>query len=282
MKSSVQTFLNQQSVLWLVLLLFIAWGLASPQIAMQWYDSMLFQPSQTNGNAALTTITGTHKETLTIPTASGNKLNAWYFHLPYTEKTVLLSHGGVGNNSDRAELIGSLLGHHVSVLIYDYSGYGASTGKPTLDQLMADGDSAYKYLVNDLKIDPSTIVIAGESIGSGVACHIAASQNCNSLLLLSPFCSLLGIARAKLLWLHLYPTGWFPHQDIDNRAALAAFQKPVLILYGEEDVTFPKNESKELAKACHDCTLVAVPGCGHTVNSPLTAEYQNALKRFLK
>jgi pimeloyl-ACP methyl ester carboxylesterase len=264
-----------------VIFLLIAWGLASPLFAMSWYDSMLFQPWLTTGNASIEAISGTRKATVTIATPSGNKLNAWYFKLPYAERTVLLSHGGSGNASDRSELIASLLGHHASVFIYDYSGYGASTGKPSLEQIMTDGDAAYNYLVHDLKIDPNTIVIAGESLGSGVACHIAAVQNCHSLLLLSPFDSLLKLARTKLPWLYLYPVSWFHHQDIDNHATLVGFQKPLLIIHGEQDTTFPRGEAKDLAKDCSTATVVEVP-CGHTVYAPLTPEYQNALKHFFK
>jgi len=184
--------------------------------------------------------------------------------------------------ADRTQLIEGLLPYHVSLLEYDYAGYGASTGKPSLSQILEDGDAAYDYIVHNLKVDPGSIVVVGESIGSGVACHIASHRKCNSVILLSPFCSLLRLAKYKLPWLNLYPASWFPYADIDNRAALAEFQNPVLIIYGQQDLTIPSSESKELAKVCHTCSLLEVPGRGHLVYYPPTPEYQTAVMTFLK
>jgi hypothetical protein len=130
-------------------------------------------------------------------------------------------------------------------------------------------------------VDPGSIVIVGESIGSGVACHIAAHHKCNSVILLSPFCSLLRLAKHKLLWLNLYPASWFPYADVDNRAALSDFPNPVLMLYGSQDLVIPSSESKELAKVCHTCDLMEIPDRGHLVYYPPTPQYQAALMKFL-
>lgn len=275
-------YLNKHNAFWLTIELLVLWAIASPPVAKPWYDSLLFQPWLSGGSTTISSIGGVTKKTVTIPAKSGGKLSAWYFQVADARKTLLISQGNGGAMADRKELIESFLPYHVSVLEYDYAGYGASTGKPSLGQILEDGDSAYDYLVNDLKVDPSSIVIVGESIGSGVACHIAAHHQCDSVILLSPFCSLLRLAKYKLPWLNLYPSSWFPYTDIDNRAALSGFQHPVLIIYGQQDLTIPTSEAKELSKVCHKCSLVEIPGRGHLVYYPPTTEYELALKTFLK
>jgi pimeloyl-ACP methyl ester carboxylesterase len=171
---------------------------------------------------------------------------------------------------------------HVSVVEYDYAGYGASTGKPSLPEILADGEAVYDYLVGNLKINPASIVLVGESLGSGVACTVAADRQCDSVILLSPFCSLMRLAKFKMWWLNFYPPSWFPYADIDNCVPLSGFQRPVLILTGTQDLTIPPSESKELAKVCRSGNLVEIPGRGHLVYYPPTPQYQAALANFLK
>ncbi len=275
-------YFNKHNAIWLTVELLVLWAIASPPVAKPWYDSLLFQAWLTGSGADTTSISGIPKQILKIPTKSGTQLNAWYFKGANVKKTLLISKGNGGTIDDRKELIESFLPSNVSVLIYDYAGYGSSSGKSSLGEILEDGDSAYDYLVNSLKVDPKSIVVVGESIGSGVACHIAAHRTCNSIILLAPFCSFLRLAKNKLPWLYLYPSSWFPYKDIDNRAALSGFQNPVLILYGQQDVTIAPSESKELSKACPTCTLVEVPGRGHIVYYPPTTEYENALTSFLR
>ncbi|MBS1991514.1 MAG: alpha/beta hydrolase [Cyanobacteria bacterium SZAS LIN-3] len=242
---------------------------------------MLFQPWLAGGDKAIASIAGVAKEAITIPTKSGAQLSAWYFPVPGAKKTLLISHGNGGTMAERKELIESFLHLNVSVMIYDYAGYGASTGKPSLDEILEDGDAAYDYLVKEKNISPAAIVLVGESIGSGVACHTAAHKTCNSIILLAPFSSLMKLAKFKLPWLNLYPQNWFPYADIDNKTALAHFSNPVLILYGQQDLTIPSAESKDLAKVCKECYLVEIPGRGHLVYYPPTPQYEEALNKFL-
>lgn len=274
-------YLNQHNALWLSIQMLVLWALASPPIAKPWYDSLLFKPWMTGGDPTITSIAGVPKQNLTITTKSGARLNAWYFRVAEAKKTLLVSQGNGGAMADRKLLIESFLPYHVSLLEYDYAGYGTSTGKTSLDQILQDGDSVYDYLVNDLKVDPKSIVVVGESIGSGVACHIASHRGCNSVILLSPFCSLMRLAKSKLPWLNLYPASWFPYVDIDNRTALKDFQNPVLILYGPQDLTIPPSEAIELSRLCHTCSLVEIPGRGHLLYYPPTSEYKSALITFL-
>lgn len=275
-------YLTKHNAFWLSVEMLVLWVLASPQIAKPWYDSLLFQPWLTGGDTAITTLGGIKKQTLTIPTKAGTNLSAWYFQAPNAKKTLLVSQGNGGAMADRTKLIESFLPYQVSVMEYDYAGYGTSTGKPSLDEMLEDGDAVYDYLTEVLKVDPASIVVVGESIGSGVACHIAAHRPCNSVILLAPFCSLMRLAKFKLPWLNLYPESWFPYKDLDNRKALSSFSNPVLIIHGKQDLTIPFSDSEELSKSCRDCSFTAIPDRGHLVYYPPTVQYQTALKAFLK
>jgi len=70
---------------------------------------------------------------------------------PTTKKYILFCHGNAGNISDRVTKIRKLnnMGHNV--LIFDYSGYGKSKGKPSEIQLYSDGETYLRYLLTKTK-----------------------------------------------------------------------------------------------------------------------------------
>lgn len=64
----------------------------------------------------------------------------------------------------------------INVLGYDYSGYGCSTGTPSVSNTIADVNACYQYLLQVKGKKPQDIVIYGQSVGSGPTCDIAASE----------------------------------------------------------------------------------------------------------
>jgi hypothetical protein len=55
----------------------------------------------------------------------------------------------------------------VNVMAFDYTGYGTSTGKPSVGASLTDIEAVYHCLVNDYSVAPSNIVLYGQSVGSG-------------------------------------------------------------------------------------------------------------------
>lgn len=78
----------------------------------------------------------------------------------------------------------------INVLGYDYSGYGCSTGTPSVSNAIADINACYHYLLHAKGKRPQDIVIYGQSVGSGPTCDIAASEkNVMGIVLHSPLMS---------------------------------------------------------------------------------------------
>lgn len=53
-----------------------------------------------------------------------------------------------------------------NIFSYDYSGYGASSGKPSEKNLYADIDAAWNFLRTKYGISPENIILYGQSIGT--------------------------------------------------------------------------------------------------------------------
>ena len=60
------------------------------------------------------------------------RLHGWFFPLKGDPPTILFCHGNAGNISHRLDNVKKLLDQGVQVFIFDYRGYGKSTGRPSM------------------------------------------------------------------------------------------------------------------------------------------------------
>lgn len=203
-------------------------------------------------------------ECLKIPTENGEKLNAWLFLLPHAKKIALVSHGNAGNICYRLPLANMLLASGLSVLLYDYEGYGESSGKPTVTNVVNDGVAAFDYLVKEKNWQPENIVLYGESLGTGVTCELARKRKPGGLILQSGFYSLCQTGRDLIAWLKLYPDCLFPEPHMNNALTLSQPHPPVLIMHGMVDnILNYHNSEKLMAESVPPKQLLLLPHAGH-------------------
>ena len=72
----------------------------------------------------------------------------------------------------------------------EYPGYGLYKGKPSEESILKDAETVYDYLVENMKISESNIIVMGKSLGSGPACHLASHRSPSSLILITPYTSI--------------------------------------------------------------------------------------------
>ncbi|MGH3387216.1 MAG: alpha/beta hydrolase, partial [Nocardioidaceae bacterium] len=127
-----------------------------------------------------------------LRTSDGLRLGAWY--LPATDPdlgvTVLVANGNAGDRAGRAPLARALAEQGLSVLLFDYRGYGGNPGDPTEDGLGLDVRAAREFLVDELGVRPDRLIYYGESLGTGVVVRLAADEPPAGLVLRSPFVDL--------------------------------------------------------------------------------------------
>lgn len=99
-------------------------------------------------------------------------LNAWFIDNK-SDKTIIFFHGNGGNISYNQERITAFNALGFNALMFDYRGYGKSSGSIVReDDLYIDGEAAYQYILS-LGTRPENIIIWGQSLGGGVAIHTA-------------------------------------------------------------------------------------------------------------
>ena len=170
-----------------------------------------------------------------------------------------------------------LVQHGYGVLAAEYRGYNGNPGSPSEEGLYADGRAAYAFL-RERGVAGQEIVLAGNSIGSGVATHLATEIEARALVLISPFDSLEETASRKLRWL---PVRQLLRDRYDNSGKFPRLTLPILILHGEADTLIALDQATSLAAAHPDTRLVTYPQWGHdlVVHPPVQAEIAEFLEQ---
>ncbi|KAF6171249.1 hypothetical protein GIB67_036917 [Kingdonia uniflora] len=110
-----------------------------------------------------------------VDTKAGNKIVATFWKHPFARFTILYSHGNAADLGQMLELFIELRAHlRVNIMSYDYSGYGASTGKPTEFNTYYDIESVYNCLKREYGVKQEDVILYGQSVGSGPTLHLAA------------------------------------------------------------------------------------------------------------
>lgn len=120
--------------------------------------------------------------------------------------------------------------------LFEYPGYGAREGRPSESAILAAAESAVKPLLNRDKNAP--VFLVGESLGSGVACHLAGQypDKVAGLLLITPFPSLPAVGRHHYPFL---PVDLLLRDRFDNQRALRDYNGPVAFVVAEQDRVVP-------------------------------------------
>ncbi|KAE8657228.1 Cellulose synthase-like D3 [Hibiscus syriacus] len=114
-------------------------------------------------------------DVLLIDTKRGNKIVGFYLKNPHARLTVLYSHGNAADLGQLYDLYVQLkVNLRVNLMGYDYSGYGASTGKPSESNTYADIEAVYQCLQTEYGVSQEDLILYGQSVGSGPTLHLAA------------------------------------------------------------------------------------------------------------
>jgi len=246
-------------------------------LAMLWLEnSLLYFPLRYDGGERW--LPGEpNVEDAEFQAADGTKLHGWYFHHPDPKAVVLFAHGNAGNVAYWAE-VGRQWRRElgVSILVFDYRGYGRSEGKPSEQGLMADGRAARTWLAKRAGVSEDQIVLAGRSIGGGVMVDLA-TDGARGLILERTFTSIPDTAACHYPWL---PVRLLMRNRFDSLSKIKQYRGPLLMCHGDADTIVPMALGRALFDAANDPKQwIIEPGGEH--NDPLSESYYEAVNLFL-
>jgi fermentation-respiration switch protein FrsA (DUF1100 family) len=200
-------------------------------------------------------------EDVVLTTSDGLELGAWW--LPAADDdapAVLVANGNGGARDLRAPLARALAGEGLSVLLFDYRGYGGNPGSPSEDGLGRDVRAARQWLL-DTGVPQDRLVYLGESLGCAVVTELAVEHPPAGLVLRSPFTDLAAVGSHHYPFL---PVRALLRDRYPVAEGVARVQAPTTVVYGGADMIVPPAQSRAVAEAAADLRdVVEVRGAGH-------------------
>jgi len=166
-----------------------------------------------------------------------------------------------------------------AVYLVNYRGYGGSTGSPSERGLYADAEAVFDAVRR--RHPDGAIAVLGRSLGSGVAVHLAAARAVERLVLVTPYDSLVAVAREHVPWL---PVGLLMRDRFAAAQTVrsGAVHAPALIVIADDDEIVPARRSTALAHAFppQQVEVLRIAGAAHN-SIDLFPQYLQTVAAFL-
>jgi uncharacterized protein len=193
-----------------------------------------------------------------IDAPDGAKIVAWWATAKPGRPTLVYFHGNGGALAARQPRFERFMGEGWGVYMMAYRGYSGSTGSPTEADNVADALRAYDWITCQ---GVTSIILYGESLGTGVATQVAALRPSIGLILDAPYTSTWEVGALRYPFLPVHLAMW---DRYETRRYIRNVRVPVLVIHGVLDPVIPVAMGREVARLAHEPkTLVEFPRGGH-------------------
>jgi len=214
-------------------------------------------------------------QVIQVKTSDGLVLHNWYAPptrpghpvvvLFFAQPSVLGSFSGIAR---------WLLDNGFGVLLANYRGYSGDPGSPTEDGVYKDGRASVEYAL----AQGYPVSVLGISLGTGIAVQMAAEYDLQSVVLFSPYTSVVDVAAWRF---PLVPVYSLMLDKFDSLSKITQVKEPVMILMGTRDGIVPFEHAERLYAAANEPKAnLWIDGKGHLNFAP--QEFQPQVMEFLK
>jgi len=202
--------------------------------------NLLYHPNENNysGDKILVDI-----EKVKIQTADNIELLGWYHKKNLKDyKTLVYFHGNAGSLENRIHKLNHFQDMNINFLIIAWRGFNGNKGKPSERGLYVDGKSAIDWLKKK-GVDEKNLILYGESLGTGVATHLAQNKNYAGVILETPFTSMVDAAKNFYPYI---PINLLLKDKFENFKKVKNINTPILVMHGEVDQIVPFSMGKKI------------------------------------
>lgn len=234
---------------------------------------LMYQPTVTDRlRVADVDADGAFGKDAEIQTADGNTLRGWLLYgngrqgrRVEQSPLVLYFPGNSLNRQERISDLREIASRGFDVLIFDYRGFGDSTGSPTEADLTTDALLVWNFARNELGYEERRIVVFGESLGGAVALSLWSSDRRDppqpaAVILNSTFASM----PQTVAWHYpLFPFQFLLLDRWPSIERITRVQTPVIVFHGADDAIVPVSQGRALAQGAPNARFVEVSGATH-------------------
>ena len=174
-------------------------------------------------------------EDVVFSAEDGVKLFGWFIPGVSAHRNMLYFHGNAGNIGNRVEKIAFFRALGFNIFIFDYRGYGMSSGRPSEAGLYRDGRAAFDYLTSRSDVGRQPIVLYGASLGGAVAIDTAFHRKPAALVTEAAFTN----AKAMAKLYYPFVPGFMVNLRFESDKKIARIACPKLIMHSRDDEIIP-------------------------------------------
>lgn len=170
-------------------------------------------------------------------------------------KALLYCHGNAEDLTSVDGRFDALVAEGYTVATFDYPGYGLSDGTPDEEGCYRNAHRLFDWLIRNRGFSHEDIIVAGYSIGTGIATELAASRDVGGLWLEAAYLSApRAVTRIRLLFVDPFP----------NAEMIKQVKCPIVMLHGTSDSVIPYSQGRRLYDlAPKPKWFVSIDGAGH-------------------
>ena len=196
-----------------------------------------------------------------ITTADGERISGLYRPAVAGHKTILFFHGNADSALTGVDLFAPLTAAGDGALLVEYRGYCGNMGSPGEQGLYRDGEASVQWL-GEAGVGQKQLIVAGYSLGTGVATKVAAEHQPAAVILVAAYTSIVDVAADHFGWA---PTQLLTRDRFHSIDRIGRIHAPILLVHGEDDTLVSVGQARRLAKDAERATLEIIPGEGHMV-----------------
>jgi fermentation-respiration switch protein FrsA (DUF1100 family) len=222
----------------------------------------------------------TEFEELFLKAEDGAVLNGLHFKAKNSKGVIIYNHGNKGELDLWGKWCELLVNRYsYDVVIWDYRGYGKSTGKRRQQVMLDDGLLFYNY--SKALFSEELITVYGRSLGGFFATHMTKKNNPKKLILESTPSSILEVANETYPFIPAKRLLKFKFQNIEN---IKIIKTPMYLIHGTADDLIPFEQGKRLFELSGAETkdFFPIEGGNHNDLSDFNEAYFSALDQVLK
>lgn len=176
---------------------------------------------------------------------------------------LMVCHGDNESLPDWVPVQAMLAGAGIASYVFDYSGYGRSSGRPSVRRLREDALAAYRQFLADTPQAKRRVVL-GHSLGSGILLDVARQfdPQPDGYVIAAGFSS----ARLAAVQTGRIPAwaAWMLPDPWNNAARASRLERPLLVVHSRDDAVIVPPHAERMARAArHLHALVMLDAMPH-------------------
>ena len=235
----------RNNLLQIILIIFFIYFLVL--VFLYFYQrNLLYHPNENNYSEDKISV---DIENVRIKTSDNIELLGWYYEKNLKDfKTLIFFHGNAGSLENRIHKLNHFRDMNINFLIIAWRGFSGNNGNPSEQGLYEDGKSAIDWLIKK-GVSEKNLILYGESLGTGVATHLAQNKNFAGVILETPFTSMIDAAKKFYPYI---PVKLLLKDKFENYKKIKNINSPILIMHGEADQLVPFSMGEKIYEIANE------------------------------